>query len=386
VPAPAPELPAEKPKKPAAETPPAAEPGEAAKEPAEGPKTAAEAPPKGPAGEGQKPEDPLAGPLGEMIRRELAGQKIQGVFDRLQARMNRYRDDWVRYEVDVESDPDTQKPVAPDYEALAKENDPTGDQGLTTGQTPLMSQWDLQDEKSGVGRSLVEPRESGIPFADYAFREKWDLYVAADSSTFGEDYREQSRYLFWKVADSKEKVLEFESPGVREKVLRAWKAVEARKLAVKAAESLGEEARKGGLSLATTFAERPDITVTAPRPFSWVTYGNVPRGTSRMPPRLSTVTGVDMAGPDFMRAAFALKRGQIGVAMNHPKSIAYVVRVSEFNKSDEVLQKEFEVDSYGSYGEVAATDRGQMIRAWQEDLKQTAGLEWTRPPRREVRE
>ena len=379
-PPPGPKPPADE-KKPAGETQTADKPEEAAKEPAKEPQTPAEAPPQGPAGEGAKPEDPLAGPLGEMIRRELAGQKIQEVFGNLQARMNRYRNEWVRYEVDVERDPDAQKPVAPDFEASAKENDPTGDQGLTTGQTPLMSQWDLQDEKSGIGRSFVDPRTSGIPFADYAFREKWDLYVAADSSDFGEDYRERSRYLFWKVEDSKEQVLEFESRGVREKVLQAWKAVEARKLAIKAAENLGDGARKGGLSLANTFIERPDVTVTATRPFSWMTYGNVPLGTARTPPRLSNVTGVDMAGPDFLRAVFELERGQIGVAMNHPKTIAYVLRVTEINPPEKVLWAQFEVDSYATYADVAGADRGQMFQAWQEELKQTAGLEWVRPPR-----
>jgi len=384
-PVPGPKPPAED-KKPVDETPPPAEtrpadkPGEAAKEPAQQPQTPGEAAPKGPAGQREKPEDPLAGPVGEMIRRELAGQKIQEVFGHVQARMNRYRNEWVRYEVDVERDPDAQKPVEPDFEALAKENDPTRDQGLTTGQTPLMSQWDLQDEKSGIGRSFVDPRTSGIPFADYAFREKWDLYVAAESSDFGEDYRERSRYLFWKVEDSKEKVLEFEAPGVRQKVLQAWKAVEARKLAIKAAENFGDEARKRDQSLANTFIERPDVAVIATRPFSWMTYGNVPLGTARTPPRLSTVMGVDMAGPDFMRAVFELKQGQIGVAMNNPKTIAYVVRVTEINPSEKVLWAQFEVDNYTTYLEVAGAERGRTIQAWQKELQHTAGLEWVRPP------
>jgi hypothetical protein len=379
--APGPKSPAKE-KKPADETQPADKPDGAAKEAAEGPaQTPAEAPPKGAPGEGEKPEDPLAGPLGEMIRRELAGQKIQEIFNHLQGEMNRYRNEWVRYEVDVERNPGAEKPVVPDFEGLAKQNDPTGDQGLTTGQTPLMSRWDVRNEESGVGRSFIDPKLTGIPFADYAFREKWDLYVAAESSDFGEDYRERGRYLFWKVEDSKEKVPQFEDPGVREKVLRAWKAVEARKLAIQAAEGLGDEGRKAGLSLANTFIERPDVTVIATRPFSWMTYGNVPLGTARTPPRLNTVTGVEMAGPDFMRAVFDLKQGQLGVAMNHPKTIAYVIRVSEINPPEKALWAQFEVDNYSDYADVAGADRGQMIRAWQEELQQTAGLEWVRPPR-----
>jgi hypothetical protein len=382
-----PEPPADQ-KKPAGEAEPAeqtqgaGETAGPAEVPAEGPtKAPADLGQKGPAGEEEKPEGPLAGPVGEMIRRQLAGQKIQEIFGRLQGEMNQYRNELVRYEVDVETDPSTEKPRELDFEALARENDPTGDQGLTTGQTSLISQWDILDETSGIGRSFVDLGSARVPFTDYAYREKWDLYLAAQSSEIGDDYRERSRYLLWKVKDSKEKIPTFEDPGVRQQVLQAWKTVEARKLAIKAAEKLGDEARKAGLSLAATFIERPDLAVTATRPFSWMTYGNVPLGTARTPPRLSNVTGVEMPGPDFMRTVFGLKKGEIGVAMNHPKTIAYTIRVTEINPSEKVLWAQFEVDDYGTYAEVAGADRARMIQAWQDELKNAAGLKWVRPPR-----
>jgi hypothetical protein len=341
----------------------------------------AKPPEKTPAGQKKEAQDLLAGPIGEMIRRQLAHQKIQEIFGRLQGEMNRYRNEWVRYDVDRLSDPSAKRPEEPDFEALARKDDPTGEQGLTTAETPWISQWDVQEEASGIGQSFVDLGTTRIPFVNYAFREKWDLYVAAQSSAIGQDYQERSRYLFWKVKDSKEKVLEFDDPGVREKVLRAWKMVEARKLAIKAAENLGDQARKAGLSLSNTFIERPDINVIVAGPFSWMTYGNVPQGTPRTPPRLSQVKGVEMAGPDFMRAVFGMKKGQIGVAMNHPKTIAYVVRVNEINPPQKVLWAQFEVDNYGDYAEVAADDQGRMFRAWQEELQEEAGLEWVRPPR-----
>ncbi len=339
-------------------------------------------PEKGPEVEKKEPEDPLAGPLGEWIRRQLASQKIEEIFGRLEGRMNRYRNNWVRWKVDRVKDPHAVGPAEPDFEALAKEYDPTGAEGLITDETKLMSQWDVQAEERGLGRSFVAAGNTRIAFVEYAFRERWDLYVAAQSSERGEDYRERSRYLFWKVEDSKQKVQAFEDPGVREQVLLEWKMSKARKLAKKAAETLADECRKSGQSFEITFVERPELGVVSTRPFSWMTYGNVPLGTARTPARLSQIEGVDMAGPDFMRTVFQLKQGRVGVAMNHPEAIAYVVRVSEINPPRSTLWAQFQVDNFATYADVASADRGQMFQAWRDELKQTAGLKWMRPPSR----
>jgi hypothetical protein len=111
-----------------------------------------------------------------------------------------------------------------------------------------------------------------------------------------------------------------------------------------------------------------------------MTYGNVPLGTARTPPRMSEVTGVEMPGTDFMETVFSQERGQIAVAMNHPKSIAYVIRVNEINPPEKELWVLFEVDDFSSYAELAGSDRWQMFEAWRDGLRKTAGLEWERPP------
>lgn len=398
---------------------PAEQPEEPPKEP---PKQAAEPVPEPPQktteGEEEPPKDPLKGPLGETVRRELAHQKITEIFDRLQGAMDRYRNELVRYEVDVERDPAARRPKEPDFEALLRDSDPTAGEGLTTGQTALLSQAKVLNHESGIGKSFVN---LSSPFVRYAYETNWPPYVAAQSVQFGENYLERNRFLFWKVEDSeahlpvldKEEVdklveklrdeaaelkSEGDASGAREKlkkaesllaeheelqqeVLETWKMVQARELAVKAAEKLAEEARKAGLPLDLAFIDRPDIAVTSTRPFSWMTYGSVPLETAPTPPRLSEVEGVEMPGPDFMRAVFRLKKGQIGVTTNHPKTIAYVVRVIETNPPEDALWTLFtEIDQYGTYMAVAGGDQVRMIRAWQEELRKTAGLEWERPP------
>ena len=60
--------------------------------------------------------------------------------------------------------------------------------------------------------------------------------------------------------------------------------------------------------------------------FSWMT---LPTCSSDEPPTLSKVSGLDNAGHDLMKEIFSLKQGQIGVAPNQPKTVYYVVQVTE---------------------------------------------------------
>ncbi|MHC4176424.1 MAG: hypothetical protein ACYSWU_02895, partial [Planctomycetota bacterium] len=72
---------------------------------------------------------------------------------------------------------------------------------------------------------------------------------------------------------------------------------------------------------------------------------------------------------------------------NHPKTIAYVVRLSEVNPPTEDLWAGFiKDDSYVDYMLLAEADRWQMHEAWRAGLRNSAGLTWERPPRREQRE
>ena len=93
-------------------------------------------------------------------------------------------------------------------------------------------------------------------------------------------------------------------------------------------------------------------------------------------PRFSKVEGVDMPRTEFMRKVSELKVGEIGVAMNHPKTVAYVIRVAEINPSEEFLQTQFQSDREFTYQAVGREDQSRIFRAWQEELENTAGLKW----------
>jgi len=313
----------------------------------------------------REPEDLPSERVKELIRSRLAKQKgeqkIKKAFAGLQEKMSRYRNKWIKYEVDRLQNPKATPPTELDFDALAKGN------GLGTGQTPLISQ--LEARNLDIGASDIDGR---LPFVYYAY-EALPKYRPATSSDI-----QGNHYLFWKVEETKDRIPKFEEEGVRQEVLRAWKMVQARKDATNEAQRLAEKARKADRSLKETFANLPDIQVTLTAPFSWMTEGNVPRGSSRTLPRLSEPDGVEIPGPDFMRTVFRLKEGGIGVAMNHPKTIAYVIRIAEVKPSEKVLWPQFEVDDYGKYAAVGFGEQREMIRAWQKELKSAAGLTWQR--------
>jgi hypothetical protein len=249
-----------------------------------------------------------------------------------------------------------------DFEKLAQQH------GLTVGKTRLMAQWELQATE--IGASFVGMRD---PVARYALTLA-DFHPAESMDLQGD------RYVFWKTEEAKDRVPAFTDKGEREVVLRAWKMVHGRSLAVKGAEALAEEARKASKPLKQVLADRPDLRVSMPPAFSWMTFGNVPLGSAPNAARISSVAGVDLPGEDFMRAVFHLKPGQVGVAMNAPQTVAYVIRLDQLNPSHEVLWKQFEVDDFSKYAPVALSDQRQILQAWLREIRTSAGLQWKQKP------
>ena len=187
-------------------------------------------------------------------------------------------------------------------------------------------------------------------------------------------------YLFWKTEETKDRVPKFDDPGVREQVLQAWKLIRARPLGLKAAESLAAEARKAKKSLKQAFAGRPDLQVVMPPPFSWITFGNVPLGSAPNAARISEVSGVDYAGEEFMQTVFHLEPGQIGVALNAPQNVAYVIQLTDLSPSHDVLWKQFEVDDFSKYAPAARKiSSGSSAPGWTRSSRRPAWSGNARP-------
>lgn len=313
----------------------------------------------------QPPKDPLEGPLGDLVRQRLARQKIIEAFAEIEKAVAEYRGKHLRYNIEKLENGKAEPPEPLDLEVLAAEHH------LSLGETPLISQFESQDYP--IGRSYVDAQ---TPFPEYAFDDGWPLFLPAQSFDL-----EGNHYLFWKVDETEERIPEFDDPGVREQVLHAWKMVQAREPARKRAEQLAQQAREADGSLEKVSTGEAAGPVEQPPEFTWLTRGNVPSMMSPgMRPRLSEVPGVEMPGDRFMQTVFDLAPGEIGVAMNEPETIAYVIRAVEFSPSTEVLWAQFEGDSFQSYADVAFREYGKTVRAWEDELKQRAGLKWVPLP------
>ncbi len=306
---------------------------------------------------------PKTGPserLKDYIRQEIAGEKINVLFDRLSGHMNQYREKQSDYDFNLAAKKEGKSPpVRPDFEKLAKQN------GLTAGRTGLVADWDAAE--SEIGSALVK---GGARAWQYAFRSMAKLRPEKAMDLGG------NLYLFWKTEDAKEKVSKFEDEGVREEALRAWKMIRARELAKKEAESLAAEAREADKPFAQVFAGRPKLPVLTPPPFTWMTFGSASLSFPRQP-EISAVEGVDIAGDEFMRTVFRLEPGEVGAAMNAPQTAAYAVRLIEYSPSYKVLWEWFKVDDFRKYSAVAEGDQNQMYRAWINEIRTTAGFKWT---------
>jgi hypothetical protein len=311
--------------------------------------------------------DELPDALKTSIRRRLALQRIQQVFDDLRKPVEEYQQDFRKYDSEnIRLEHAKKKVPSPPsslaLEKLAKEN------GLSLDRTKLLTIWQAQDANiSDVGTSMIGG--GSVPVWAYVYQSpKYRSMVSLSGN---------AAYLCWKSEDVREFTPKFDDKGVHDEVLHSWKMVQARSLARKAAKSLADEANRVGKPLKEVLKSRPDLRVVLPPQFSWMTISQVaPTSTQRPQVRLSPVAGVPMAGENFMTTVFQLEPGQADVAFNNPETTAYVVRPSEFTHSYEVRWRLFLVDSFATYAAAGAPDEREVFRAWDKEIKEAAGFDW----------
>jgi hypothetical protein len=282
------------------------------------------------------------------LAREMANKKMQGAIDVLRSKMRTFARNM---------GPDETEQKMPGLDKLAAA------QGLTEVDTGLLTARELREKFP----DLAEAKGDGPAFVMIAFGG-----MAKFQSTTVQDI-EGNRYLVWKVEEKDAYVPDF--ADVRSKVLRVWKLVKARDLALKKAKELADEANKAGKPLKEALAGREGLTVKQTPAFSWLTRGSA-NVDNRTPLRISEVDGVDFAGPNFMREVFNLRVGTSGVAMNEPQTTAYVVRLVSLEPTPERLRNTFMADDYSLYDEVARDDIVEVQRAWMKGIEAEAKLTW----------
>ena len=293
------------------------------------------------------------------LREQLAGPKenprIRKILDSLRDRMDQYDRELSLFTLKRSS----AEPKKLNFPKLAQQN------GLTAHETGLVSA--LEAREFDIAASAIDGNWQ-YPFLSYVFETLPEHRPAISRD------RENNYYLFWKSKDIRERVPEFEDEGIRKQVVHWWKMVRARSLAEQSAEQLAAEARKAKKSLAQLFANQPGKRVVKTEPFSWMTFGSTRPMMSERSLRISQVDGVDVPGHDFMRTVFEMKPGQVAVAMNQPKTAAYVIRMIEMNPPPGALRVQFESDAYDKYAAVGSSDQRAIYEAWLKEIKSAAGF------------
>jgi hypothetical protein len=155
------------------------------------------------------------------------------------------------------------------------------------------------------------------------------------------------------------------------------------------ATELAAKAETSGRTLEDYFADDANIKVTKTDPFAYLTIGEVSRDSRQVQSfRLSAPEGLVAAGPELMETIFTLNDQQVEAALNHPHTIAYVVRIVEHQDSEAELRQAFLSESDNWYGIPAmARDRAKIaVRVLMDDMLKSANVDWQRPPDITLRE
>ena len=184
-------------------------------------------------------------------------------------------------------------------------------------------------------------------------------------------------YLSWKVDDVEEKVPTLEE--VRADVLKTWKLIQARELAKKQADVYAAQARDAKKTLAEFFTTENAPKVIKAGPFTWMTLGTTADNPAGRVPMMSEVVGIESPGTEFMETTFGLEQGAIGVAMNSPKDICYVIQTVEFAPEVQELEEDFAREDIRSYLGVAMGDQRQLMQTWHASLERDADVKWLQP-------
>lgn len=316
-----------------------------------------------------EPLDKVADDIRDRLAAIASERRVSDVFDAVKADVAKYGESLALWQVAGEGAGPA--PVAPDVAKIAEK------QGLTGSTSELVNRSEAF-ATPGIGGSfeITMSRELGMRqqrWVDTLFDRSAPLLRPIATRDI-----EGNRYLSWKTEDQQQFVPSF--PSARDDVLRAWGIVEARPLALAAAEQIAADVKTGGKSLAEAAAARGGLEVVKAGPFTWLDRGTAPFGSM---PELSQPEGLAMPGEDFMRAVFGLEPGQVAVAFNEPKTVCYVVRLVGLEPAEPQLRELFVAAARDPRRLVAAAeeDATAVFTRWMRSVEERHEVSWKREPR-----
>jgi len=321
-----------------------------------------------------QPIEDVEDDIRQRIAEPIAEEQKNKALEAAQREVEVYFDERIRWEAMIKAKLEATEPPPLDHEALAER------WNITAGETPRLDEIEIKDFE--LGRSYVFADRQTITFSQIAYMDNVPLFkpYKIPSSEWKVDF------LFWKIeeedwmSDEGEDESVPELDEIRDEVVDAWRRIEAFKLAKAEAESLAKKAKGDEpLEASLELDEEQAKEVVKTGEFSWMSGGATPTGMGR--PMISPVFGIESPGKDFMKAVFALKPGETGVAVNQPQAIVYVVRVISEPRNEAQRRTEFMERRGGGIDAMyahAATVY-EVMQDWRKDLEKEMKLEWHRP-------
>ena len=321
----------------------------------------------------KKPEEPKYKPLDDKLRAEIgdelatdrsrqpAQERLNKALDEIKSEIDNYGRQVRR--IDVAKSGEKPKPV--DYEKLATER------GFTAGKIDATDVVGIEEYELGKAYEMTftswPPQR--VSFAQKAFLDTVQPYRAQRIKSAELDVE----FLYWNVAEEEAYVPELKD--IRDEVIDAWKRREAFVIAKAEAEKLAKQA-VGDKPLGESLSTHDDLEIIQPAPFSWMSTGSTPFGGAGAP-TLSQVEGVEAAGNEFMRSVFSLKKGEVGVAVDQPEAIVYVVRIAAETPSDEMLKEQFLSSGVTpEMSQIAFVEIEDVWQDWYKNLEQEMNVKW----------
>ncbi len=244
------------------------------------------------------------------------------------------------------------------------------EKGLRHEVTSLMTLTEAQ-QKVPIAAATLGPTwpSNGPTFSEFLFEPRAAVYEPFELASPGGE-----RFLAWKLADQEPRVPPL--ADIKDRVVRAWKMQQARKLAEADARGLAAKARESKGDLKAVAGSRPVLTTS-----------EIPK----LSPSLDELSGLGLGGgarpseipqipnpSDALRdALFALEPGQVVVEPNAPKSVYYVL----------ALQRRTPAELGNLFGpigvrprmerEVALNAMRDRVQRWMDYLRSRAGVTTT---------
>ena len=240
--------------------------------------------------------------------------------------------------------------IRPDLAALASQYGLTYEtigpyDAVTIGEEPIASSTEVN-----VGMNQQAPSFTQMMFT---LTPSGEPYQPVFSPLSTRDFN-GSRYTSWKIDDKQAFVPTLGE--AREDVVAAWRLIEARKLALAAANKIVEQAGQAPektLADLVPEARREDFLNQSIEPFPWMeaTFRGMP--LSGMPQlaamgmrfadgyTIGNVSALNNVGEEFMESVFATAVNGTATALNRDGTVVYVVRPTAFTPAMDILQEQF---------------------------------------------